>query len=467
MRRPVLISLLIAGLMWSVSVDDIVKEGVALRDAGDPSGAIVKFEQALKSKAKHPLANFEIGKTYLEKGDCENAVIFLTKAKNYGYDALKSHLALGQAFEACGNNIEAAIEYSEAAKLAPNDPECQCNLARVSQQTGVAEGGYINALKIDPNYVPAMVGLANLYANNNDSVKAMTYFDKAQKTKPDYAPTYFALGNYHLQKKRYLKSIESFTRYIQLEPRKHRGYGARADAYSKSKKDTVAYKHAITDIRQAIALGDTTMGSLKFLAFLYGQTNQHKERRDVLRQVVIKDQYDTQSWMDLARAYAKTDSARGAADAYLRLIVLDSMYAREIAPDLAMAYYNVAKYDSAVIWFKKRLDYDTLTVATYVNLALAYLQLKNYKAAVENFRKSLKLNPKYVKGHLWLGQTSEFLGAKAEAMAEYRTVIKLAPGSPDAKLAREGIARLNKPATPTTPNYQDYWDKYWDDLYKK
>jgi len=463
MRRLLLLSLVIAGLIWSALVDDLVKEGVALRDAGDLNGAIAKLEQALRSKAKHPLANFEIGKTYLEKGECENAVVYLRKAQNYGYDALKNHLALGQAFEACGNSVEAAIEYGEAAKLAPNDPACRCCLARVSQQMSVAEAEYLNALKIDPNYVPAMVGLANLYANSKDSLKAMTYFDKARAAKPDYPPTYYGLGNFNMQHKKYAKGIEAFGKYIQLEPRQPRGYTARAEVYSKIKKDTLAIK----DVRQAIGLGDTTLGSLKFLAFLYGRTNQPKERGDVLRQVVAKDPYDTQSWLDLARAYAKSDSARGAADAYLKLTALDSNYVREIAPDLAMTYYTLTKYDSAAVWFKKRLEYDTLTVATYVNLALCYLQLKNYKAAVENFKKALKLNPKYVKGHLWLGQTYEFLGSKAEAMAEYKTVIKLAPNSADAKLAGEGRKRLNKPATPTTPNYQDYWDKYWDDLYKK
>jgi predicted TPR repeat methyltransferase len=77
------------------------------------------------------------------------------------------------------------------------------------------------------------------------------------------------------------------------------------------------------------------------------------------------------------------------------------------------------------------------------------------------------LNPKYIRGHLWLGQTYEFLGNKAGAKTEYNTVLKLDPKSKEARDAREGLKRLTRPATPTQPNYQDYWDKYWDDLYKK
>jgi len=205
MRKISNLIFLMIALVWSVSIDDLLKEGIALRDAGRYDEAIYKFQQILKSKSRHPQTNFELGKTYLEKNDCDNAIIFLKNALDFGFDKFQGHFTLGQAYEACGNNVEAQLEYSEVVRLKPNDPECLCCQARVSQQSIISESLYQQALKINSKYIPAIVGLANLYANNKQYDKALSYYQMAKTTKPDYSPTYFSTGNFYLQQKMYQK----------------------------------------------------------------------------------------------------------------------------------------------------------------------------------------------------------------------------------------------------------------------
>ncbi len=461
-----ILSLIFLGvvILAGASIEDLLREGIMLREQGKIDESILKFQEILKSKAKHPQANFEIAKSYLLKNDCENAITYFKNAAKYGYDKFQSSFNLGLAYEACGNNMEASYEFSEALRIKSDDLDCMCALARVSQQNNVAESLYLAILKIDKNNAPAMVGLANLYANRRQKDKALSYYEKATAVKPDYAPGFYALGNFYLQEKLYPKSIVEFTKFIQLEPKKPKGYTARADAYSKMNNDSSAIK----DLKIATGLGDTSLGTLKFLGFLLNRAKLMGEYKKVLNQIVAKDPYDIQSWLDIARIANKVDTTKNgwveAAFAYNKVIGLDTMYIREIASDLGKVYYSIGKYDSAVYWFSRAIMYDTLKVATYFNRALSYIQLKKYRPeAIEDLKKGLRFNPKYVQGWLWLGQIYEFLGMKSEALTAYNKVLGLDPKN---KTAREGIQRLKRPAPAQRPSTEDYWDKYWDELYK-
>jgi Tfp pilus assembly protein PilF len=215
------------------------------------------------------------------------------------------------------------------------------------------------------------------------------------------------------------------------------------------------YDNAINDMLQARSRGDTALSSLHLMRFLYAQKGQTTDEKDVIKEILVKTPGDINLWLDLAKIYSKIDSFPGAIYTYQQAISLDSTVLTNVVFELALAYYQVAKYDSSEQMFTIKLQFDSLAAGAYLNRALARMQLKKYKDAATDLENGLRLRPDHLQGHLWLAQLYAFMGMNQKAKTEYNAVLKLDPKNKDAK---EGLKALSKPA----PQEQDYWD-YYDD----
>lgn len=438
--------------VFGASPDQLLKEGIDLREKGDVDQAIAKFQEVLKLKPKHARASFELGDTYLKKMDCENSIISLKDALAFGYDELAVHLVLARAYQACRNETEAIIEYQLALGLAPKSAVIHTLLGSAYEKEGsaLAEDEYKKALEIDSTHVPALLGLASLRQNEGRYEEALNLYQKAKLVNPKYATTYLALGSLYTTLKKYDESIVELNKYVELEPKDPKGYVALANLHSR-KGD---YAAAVDEIGEAIDYGDTTLASLRFLAFLCNQAGMTLQEKDVLKEIVAKDSMDVSSWVALAKSSSKIDSFPLAILAYNKAVSLDSSALSGILFEFGSAYYQAAKYDSAEMMFSKKIEQDTLSASAYFNRALADIQLKKYKEATADLEKGLQIKPEYVQGHLWLAQVLAFMNMKKKAKAECNVVLKL---DPENKEAKQLLNDLNKPPA-KQPTYEDYYD---------
>jgi tetratricopeptide (TPR) repeat protein len=448
-------TLLIVALgVWAASPDQFVKEGIALRDAGDFNEAIVKFSEAIKVKQKYAAAHYELGRTYIMMKQYDKAIQSLSDAINYGYDKLRTHLALAQAYRGCNLGFEAVMEYQLALQISPNDPAVHTLLGDSYAERGnetLAMEEYEAALAIDPQYIPALVGLGAVYQSEREYEDAQTYYAKAKALDPKYEPVYLSLGSLYAMQKEYENGIAEVMTYTKLKPQDPAGYLALADIHIKMQD----YGSAMNDMLEARARGDTTLSSLQVMRFLYSQEARTTDEKDIIKEILVKTPSDVNLWLDLAKTYSKIDSFPGTVYAYQQAISLDSATLKSVVFELALAYYQVAKYDSSEQMFSIKLQHDSLAAGAYLNRALARMQLKKYKDAATDLETGLRLRPDHLQGHLWLAQLYAFMGMNQKAKTEYNAVLKLDPKNKDAK---EGLTNLSKPA----PQQQDYWD-YYDD----
>jgi len=456
-----------ATMLNAVSLDQLIKQGVALRDSGKVSEAIDRFNQALKAKPKHAAANYELGKTYLKLGDGVNAEKYLTLALNYGYDQLKARTALITAYLFSAKTQEAIMEIQTVLELKPNSPELHTLLGDAYlQKTGtlaLAEEEYRTALGLDSNYVPAIVGMGNYYKAKRQPNEAFVMFEKAIKLNPKYAPAYYSYALVLAEKKMFDKSIVQLNEFVKLEPRDPKGYTKLADIYSKvadtnPQEKIKYYESAIANVNLAVSYGDTTLGTLKFLSFLMRKAVRPSDNKEVLKKILVKTPDDLTTWIELGQTYAKLDSYALALPAYYKALAIDTLQWTNLAFTMGFAYYQVNKFDSAVVMFSEKIKRDTLAAGAYFNRALAYLQLKKSESkAVSDLEKGIKIQPNYIQGHLWLAQTYHFLGNKAKARIEYNTVLKLDSKNQDAK---KGLKMLDQVVPPTGGEKIIYEDDY-------
>lgn len=89
------------------------------------------------------------------------------------------------------------------------------------------------------------------------------------------------------------------------------------------------------------------------------------------------------------------------------------------------------------------------TADEYVAQAVSLYEKGSYAKAVELLKKALALNPRHVRAYSWLGICYAKLGRTQDALAAFKKVVELDPGSEDARSARRWISRLQVQATRT------------------
>ncbi len=81
-----------------------------------------------------------------------------------------------------------------------------------------ARKAYLQAMRIDPKYLDAYVGLAKLYASMNDDAHALATLDAALKQHPDSGGVYYLRGIVYGRRKEWQPAIDNLTKAAQLEP---------------------------------------------------------------------------------------------------------------------------------------------------------------------------------------------------------------------------------------------------------
>jgi tetratricopeptide (TPR) repeat protein len=99
---------------------------------------------------------------------------------------------------------------------------------------------YQQALQIDPKHVPAYLGLARLYADEDDQSHALETYQKGLKAVPKEAALWYELGLYQGRRKEWGPALESLGKAAELQPESAQysnalGYGlARVGQYDEA-----------------------------------------------------------------------------------------------------------------------------------------------------------------------------------------------------------------------------------------
>jgi tetratricopeptide (TPR) repeat protein len=86
----------------------------------------------------------------------------------------------------------------------------------------------------------------------------------------------------------------------------------------------------------------------------------------------------------------------------------------------------------------------------YLQQAIALYNKGDCVKAIGLLKKAIAADPKFVRAYTWMGFCYAKLGRSGDAIEAFNRVVALAPRSDDARLAREWISRLEKPAAKPT-----------------
>jgi len=158
MKRIITLAFLLLPLTFFAQSEiiEIVKEGIALHDAGKYDEAIVVYERALAIDKKSSLVHYEIGYAYYAKGAYKKAVKHMDKVIKNGEGHLKEAYAIkGSALDVLGKPKDAIKIYEAAIKEFPDDYLLHYNIALTQyniDKIEEAEMNLIDGISLNPTH---------------------------------------------------------------------------------------------------------------------------------------------------------------------------------------------------------------------------------------------------------------------------------------------------------------------------
>lgn len=156
---------------------------------GEKKAAIIEFKNLLADHPDNADARRQLGQLYLETGETDAALIELKKAVEFGADEASTASSLAKVLLAKGDFAK-VLDYLDPKKIpavatTPSLIVLRGNAFAGRGMLDDASKAYAEALKIDPKYADASIGLARLELTQRKADAAIAALDGVLASTPD------------------------------------------------------------------------------------------------------------------------------------------------------------------------------------------------------------------------------------------------------------------------------------------
>ena len=312
---------------------------------------------------------------------------------------------MGEIYQAYALPASAEACYLNAIRLAGKRFRWVYLLARVTEGQGRLEeavASYESTLSMEPNNVPSLVHLGNVYLQLGKLDEASQKFREAIKLNPDSAAAHAGSGQVALKLQDYPAAVSAFTRALELAPAANRLHYLLAMAYRGTGDQEAGKAHLQQSGSVGVRVDDPIEKELENLlqgekvhivrgrlAYMAGQ---YRESIQEFREALTVSPDSCPARLNLAGALASSgnlDEAlneyeaakRNCSDSPALHFNLGRLYSEKRQPAKALEHYQAA------------LQLDSADLATLVAVARLSAQQGLTEQATEYFKRSVTLHP--------------------------------------------------------------------------
>jgi len=222
--------LLIGLLLGCVTDPASRKRGEASRNLGEAFMSQQNYTSALKELLAaeqlipdDPYLHDDLGQTYMARERYDLAIDNFKKAIALKPDYAPAINNLGVAYMKQQNWDAAVASFNLITRnllyATPQFPLNNLGLCYYHQQKyDMSVKCYLDALRIQPNYLPAILGLSQTYKEQGKISEAIALEEESVRTYPDLIELHNDLGALYTASKNYPKAVAAYTRLIELAP---------------------------------------------------------------------------------------------------------------------------------------------------------------------------------------------------------------------------------------------------------
>lgn len=200
------------------------ESAVTLFDKGDYRGAVIQLKNALQQDGGNLAARLLLGRVHLRLGNGATAENELKAALSAGADPAVTAVPLGRAYMLQGKYKNVLDEI----RTGSGRPEIEVEILFLRGQAHLerrdviqAEQDFLRALKLNPDHVETLLGLARLRLGEGRTDLAEKLVDHALKLAPENPDPHYVKCEIRRQRYEYKAALAQCTRAIELSLGRH------------------------------------------------------------------------------------------------------------------------------------------------------------------------------------------------------------------------------------------------------
>jgi predicted O-linked N-acetylglucosamine transferase (SPINDLY family) len=340
-----------------VDITTILKQGLALHQAGRLAEAEQRYRWVLQQDKKHSDALHLLGLVHHQRGQEDLAADFVARAIRQLPRSAAFHNSLGEIRRAQGRHAEAKSSFQSALRLMPDYAEAYNNLGTVLE----AEGNLAEAER---------------------------HFRHALELAPDIAAAHYNLGRMQLAHAQLEAALASFQACLALAPDSALAYNQAGIALERMGQ----WQAALESFRRAVEL-DATLAEAHFnLAAMQAAVRDHESAIESFRRGLRLDPNDADAYYRLAdslRLTGQFEPALQCLDECLKRMS-DAVKAYALKADI---YSELGKASAGILCAQRVLSKHPDDVDVLTQCADFYCQMGDAKTGVERLQESVRLHP--------------------------------------------------------------------------
>lgn len=375
--------------------------GIAQAATGDTTAAIQSLKSALQISKKDGKAILALTQIYINTGN----LIEAKQLANEGMKNLKNNLDVMAAKALVLAHIDSISEASNLIWAVTNKESQNATYYKIqgliSKKEGVVDfviESFQKALALDPkdNDIRFELGLA--YQHNKKINEALETFLEVYKQEPNFPGVNYRIGQliYYNARGDTNKIKEALEFLIRASKEKTNSEVLRSigEAYAKLGKFDLAEKElsASLSLRE-----DPTVR--KLLADIYMLNKKFDLATDTWQPLMNTADFDSARFfklVEVSQAFLERDPTKHSVlikqAELLKSLSKSGISVENLYTKIGLLYYGIGIYDSAIVWFKKRLDIDPNHPSTLINYGYALYGLQRYDEALNALTSGLAKN---------------------------------------------------------------------------
>ena len=296
---------------------------------------------------------------------------------------------LGNSYNEVGDTEQAMLALERAVEINPSLAESRMNLGNIYLKKDRIEDAiheYETALEIDPSNAKTHNNLGNAYTKRGWLNDAISQYMRSVELEPNFTEAYKNLANAYCEQEMFGQAAAQLKQAIILEPEDAGLFKQLGDVYSRMGD----YERGIFQYKKALEIKGDFAEAHYGLAFCYNKLDLIDDEIQAYKRALVIKPDMVAALVSLGNAYFRTQNYDAAIEQYKKAV--------QIKPDdgaihynLGAAYSNEGQYKQAVAEYRKAVEIDPKMGDAHNGLAFAFYRLEKYDLAWHHIKVAEKL----------------------------------------------------------------------------
>jgi tetratricopeptide (TPR) repeat protein len=324
-----------------------------------------------------------------QQGQVKEAILTLQQALISHPDDLRFSRMLALQFFDAGNYVQARLSYDKLVRRDSTDVSSWMKLAEMasfSQQFEKAIEALNQVLVLDSMNLSSLMMMGDILNRHNNS-GAVIYYERAYSLYPENQKAAYALGNWYIQSREPRRTIPLCESMLEIDSASIKFSKLLGYAYYKAG----GAGQAVQWFDYAVALGDSTVFTLKFKGISHYLKTDFGQAIGALEDAVKKDTMDAEVHFFLGASLstiAEMDKAMYHLDQSLKIMQPDSSVVSRIYSEQGNIKRLETEYEEAYSYYEKAWEADsTNVISLYFMASILDNSMQKHKEALVDYQR--------------------------------------------------------------------------------